>query len=151
VKLVVQRVLRASVRVDGETVGAIDRGLLILCGVARGDTRADADYLARKTIQLRVFDDADGKMNLAAGDLSASFLVVSQFTLYGDCAKGNRPSYIEAAPPEEGELGYERFVASLRALGARVQTGRFRAMMEVELVNEGPVTLLLESHGRTAP
>jgi len=149
VKLVVQRVRRACVRVAGETLAALDRGLLVLCGVAAGDTLFDADYLARKTLNLRVFDDAEGRMNLAAGEVGASFLVVSQFTLYGDCGKGNRPSYIEAAPPEEGERGYEAYVAALRALGAEVQTGRFRAMMEVELVNDGPVTLILESRGRT--
>lgn len=148
-KLVVQRVRRAAVRVAGETIAVLDRGLLILCGVAHGDTEADARYLARKTLQLRVFDDAAGKMNLAAGDVGARFLVVSQFTLYGDCSKGNRPSYIEAAPPEDGERGYEAYVAALRAEGADVQTGRFRAMMEVDLVNDGPVTLILESRGRT--
>ena len=147
-KLVVQRVRRAAVRVQGETIAAIERGLLILCGVARGDTLEDAHFLARKTLPLRVFDDADGKMNLSTREVGGSFLVVSQFTLYGDCSKGNRPSYIEAAPPEEGLQGYEAYVAALRALGAEVQTGRFRAMMEVELINDGPVTLLLESCGR---
>lgn len=150
-KLVVQRVQRAFVRVAGETVGSTGRGLLILCGVARGDTPEDARYLARKTAGLRIFDDAEGKMNLAPAEAGAEFLVVSQFTLYGDCAKGNRPSYIEAAPPGEGERGYEAYVAALRELGLEVQTGRFRAMMEVELVNDGPVTLILESRGRTAP
>lgn len=149
-KLVVQRVQRASVRVAGQTVGAIERGLLILCGVARGDTVEDALFLARKTVALRVFDDPAGKMNLSAGEVGGAYLVVSQFTLYGDCAKGNRPSYLEAAPPEEGERGYEAYVAALRSLGVDVQTGRFRAMMDVELVNDGPVTLLLESRGRTA-
>lgn len=149
-KLVVQRVRRAEVRVDGQVLASIGRGLLVLCGVAVGDTEEDARFLARKTHQLRVFDDAAGKMNLAPSEVGASFLVVSQFTLYGDCAKGNRPSYIEAAPPSEGEAGYEAYVAALRALGAEVQTGKFRAMMEVDLVNDGPVTLLLESRGRTA-
>lgn len=147
-RLVVQRVRRAAVRVDGGTVGGIERGLLVLCGVARDDTAEDARFLARKTWQLRVFDDAEGRMNLAAADIGAALLVVSQFTLYGDCGKGNRPSYIEAAPPEEGERGYEMFVDALRELGAPVETGRFRAMMDVELVNDGPVTLILESRGR---
>ena len=149
-KLVVQRVRRAAVRVNGETIAAMDRGLLILCGVARGDTLEDAKYLARKTVPLRVFDDAAGKMNLSTGEVGGTFLVVSQFTLYGDCTKGNRPSYIEAASPEEGQRGYEAYVAALRAWGADVQTGQFRAMMEVELVNDGPVTLILESCGRVS-
>lgn len=148
-KLVVQRVLRASVRVQGTLLASIERGLLILCGVAHGDTVEDARYLARKTQQLRIFDDAEGRMNLDAAAVGGAFLVVSQFTLYGDCAKGNRPSYIEAAPPAEGERGYEAYVAALRERGVVVQTGQFRAMMEVELVNDGPVTLLLESRGRT--
>lgn len=149
-KLVVQRVLRAVVRVQGERVAAIERGVLVLCGVAHGDTVEDARYLARKTRQLRIFDDAEGKMNLSPADVGGAFLVVSQFTLYGDCAKGNRPSYIESAPPAEGERGYEAYVAALREEGVSVQTGRFRAMMEVELVNDGPVTLILESRGRTS-
>jgi D-tyrosyl-tRNA(Tyr) deacylase len=147
-KLVVQRVLRAAVRIQGVRVAAIERGLLVLCGVAHGDTLEDALYLARKTRHLRVFDDADGKMNLAPSEVGGAFLVVSQFTLYGDCLKGNRPSYMESAPPDEGERGYEAFVAALRDGGGSVQTGRFRAMMEVELVNDGPVTLILESRGR---
>jgi len=149
-KLVVQRVLRAAVRVQGEHVASIDRGLLVLCGVAHGDTLEDARYLARKTRQLRIFDDADGKMNRSPADVGGAFLVVSQFTLYGDCTKGNRPSYLESAPPAEGEQGYEAYVAALREEGASVQTGRFRAMMEVELVNDGPVTLILESRGRAS-
>mgnify|MGYP001245961402 CR=1 FL=1 len=148
-KLVVQRVLRAAVRVEGVLLASIDRGMLVLCGVAHGDTVEDARYLARKTQQLRIFDDGGGKMNLAASDVGGAFLVVSQFTLYGDCVKGNRPSYIEAAPPADGERGYEAYVAALREGGAAVQTGQFRAMMEVELVNDGPVTLILESRGRT--
>ena len=150
-KLVIQRVRRASVQVEGVTLASIGRGLLILCGVARGDTVEDARYLARKTQQLRIFDDVQGRMNLAPSEVEAAFLVVSQFTLYGECGKGNRPSYLEAAPPEEGEQGYEQYVLALRELGVAVQTGKFRAMMEVELVNDGPVTLILESRGRTSP
>lgn len=150
-RLVVQRVRRAGVAVDGASIADIGRGLLILCGVARGDTGADAAFLARKAAQLRIFDDAEGRMNLAAAEVGAEFLVVSQFTLYGDCAKGNRPSYLEAAPPDEGERGYEAFVRELRAQVGDVQTGRFRATMSVTLENDGPVTLILESHGRAAP
>lgn len=150
-KLVVQRVRQARVTVDGTEIASIGAGALVLCGVARGDTAADASFLARKTAQLRIFDDAAGKMNLSAREVSGRFLVVSQFTLYGDCAKGNRPSYIDAAPPDEGEQGYEAFVRELRGQGMEVQTGRFGAHMIVHLENDGPVTLLLESHGRTAP
>lgn len=147
-KLVIQRVRRARVSVDGAEAGAIGRGAAILCGVARGDTVHDAAWLARKAAALRIFDDADGRMNLAIDSIQGAFLVVSQFTLYGDAAKGARPSYIEAAPPEEGERLYTEFVAQLRALGHRVATGIFRAMMLVEIENDGPVTILLESRGR---
>ena len=150
-KLVIQRVRRARVTVDGRETGAIGCGLAILCGVARGDTVHDAAWLARKAATLRVFDDAEGKLNLAIDAVSGAFLVVSQFTLYGDAIKGNRPSYLEAAPPEEGERGYLEFVAQLRALGHRVETGVFRAQMLVEIENDGPVTLIIESRGRTAP
>ncbi len=148
-KLVIQRVRRARVMVDGVEVGAIGRGAVVLCGVARGDTAHDAAWLARKTSQLRIFDDAEGRMNEAIPDEGA-FLVVSQFTLYGECIKGNRPSYIDAAPPEEGEAGYLEYVRALRALGHRVETGRFRAMMLVEIENDGPVTLIMESRGRAS-
>ena len=147
-KLVVQRVRRARVSVGGRDVASIDAGALILCGVARGDTPADAAFLARKTSALRIYDDANGKMNLALDAGAGAFLVVSQFTLYGDCAKGNRPSYIDAAPPEDGRRLYEEYVAQLRALGHRVETGEFGANMVVELENDGPVTLILESRGR---
>lgn len=149
-RLVIQRVSRAAVTVGGEVVAAIGAGAAVLVGVARGDTDHDARYLARKTAQLRIFDDAQGQLNHAIDAVGGSFLVVSQFTLYGDCRKGNRPSYIQAAGPEEGGRIYELFVEALRGLGHEVQTGRFQATMRVELVNEGPVTLLLESHGRTA-
>jgi len=144
-------VAEASVRVDGAVVGSIGRGLLVLCGVAAGDTLHDAAWLARKTVNLRIFDDADGKLNRSLAEAEGAVLAVSQFTLYGDAAKGNRPSYIEAAPPDEGERGYEAYLSALRELGARVETGRFRANMQVVLVNDGPVTLLLESRGRSAP
>jgi D-tyrosyl-tRNA(Tyr) deacylase len=144
-RAVVQRVSRAQVTVDGLVIGEIGRGLLVLLGVAQGDTHADAQQLADKTVQLRIFDDADGKMNLAVADVKGSILVVSQFTLLGDCRKGRRPSFIQAAPPELAEQLYEAFVAAIGVQGIPVQTGRFRAMMEVELVNDGPVTLLLDT------
>jgi D-tyrosyl-tRNA(Tyr) deacylase len=147
-KLVIQRVRRARVTVDGAEIAAIGPGALVLCGVARGDTAQDAAWLARKAAQLRVFDDAQGRLNESISSIKGSFLVVSQFTLYGDCSKGNRPSYIDAASPEDGETGYEEFVRQLRALGHEVKTGRYRALMAVELVNDGPVTLILESRGR---
>ncbi len=150
-KLVIQRVNRARVLVGDEAVAAIGCGFLILCGVGRGDTPADREYLARKTMNLRVFDDADGRMNLGPREVQAEFLVVSQFTLFADYARGNRPSYLDAAPPEEGEAGYEAFAALLREGGFVVQTGRFGAHMRIELENDGPVTLHLESQGRVSP
>lgn len=150
-KLVVQRVSRASVTIDGKVNGSIDRGAVVLCGVAQGDTEADAIWLAKKTSALRYFEDADGKMNLAMEAIGGAFLVVSQFTLYGECDKGNRPSFITAAPPDRGNQLYELFASELRKLGHRVETGIFGAMMDVEIHNDGPVTLILESKGRTAP
>ena len=132
----------------GQVVGQIGRGLLVLLGVEQDDTEADAQQLADKTIQLRIFDDADGKMNLALADVGGAMLVVSQFTLLGDCRKGRRPSFIQAAPPELAERLYETFVAAVGVQGIPVATGRFRAMMQVELVNDGPVTLLLDSRKR---
>ena len=135
-----QRVSRAAVRVDGATTGAIGPGLLVLLGVRRGDGEAEADRIASKLLALRVFDDDAGKMNLSVGDVDAEILCVSQFTLYGDARKGNRPSYVAAARPERAEPLYERFCARLDA-----ERGVFGAMMEVELVNDGPVTLLLEA------
>lgn len=145
VKAVLQRVSRASVTVDDAVVGQIGRGLLVLLGVEQGDTESDAQQLADKTVQLRVFDDADGKMNLALGDVGGAVLVVSQFTLLGDCRKGRRPSFIQAAPPEVAERLYEHFIAAIGVQKIPVQSGRFRAMMDVELVNDGPVTLILDS------
>ena len=147
-RLVVQRVLSARVTIDGAVAGEIARGFMVLCGVRRGDTPQDAEWLARKTAQLRVFEDAEGKMNLPLASMDGGILVVSQFTLYGDCAKGNRPSFIDAAAPADGEALYERYVAGLRAAGLRVETGRFGANMQVELINDGPVTLIVESSGR---
>ena len=132
-------------QVDGQTVGEIGPGLLVLVGVAQEDKEADAEYLARKVLSLRIFDDAGGKMNIAIGEASGAALVVSQFTLYGDARGQNRPSYIRAARPEEARRLYESFVEKLRAAGLRCETGRFQEMMEVELVNDGPVTILLDS------
>jgi D-tyrosyl-tRNA(Tyr) deacylase len=144
-RAVLQRVTRASVKVEGETVGEIACGLVVLLGVARDDTREDATYLVDKVVSLRVFDDAEGRMNLSIADAGGALLVVSQFTLYGDVRRGRRPSWVEAAPPEVAEPLYEFFVAEARSRGARVATGSFRRMMEVELVNDGPVTILLDS------
>ena len=144
-RLVVQRVKAASVKVDGKTVGEIGSGLLVFVGVSHDDTVADAAFLAKKTVNLRIFDDADGKMNWSVLDTGGDILAVSQFTLYGDCKKGNRPSYIEAAGPEKGLKLYDEYVKQLRELGPRVATGIFQAEMEVGLVNDGPVTLVLES------
>lgn len=143
-RAVVQRVSRAAVRVDGETVGAIERGFVVLAGFAPTDAEPALAWMAEKLSGLRVFGDAEGRMNLGIADIGGAMLVVSQFTLYGDASKGRRPSFVGAAPPEQAEVLYERFVALLRERGVRVETGRFRAMMDVELVNDGPVTLLLE-------
>ena len=144
-RAVLQRVTRARVRVGGETVGEIGPGLVVLLGVARDDTDGDARYLAEKTVALRVFDDAEGRMNRSVAEAGGGLLVVSQFTLYGDVRRGRRPSWVEAAPPELAEPLYEFFVAEARRSVARVETGSFRQMMEVELVNDGPVTILLDS------
>jgi len=145
VKVVAQRVSRARVRVGGQTVGEIGTGLLLLVGVGREDGERDAVWMADKVAGLRVFEDAEGKMNLSVTDAGGSILSVSQFTLYGDCRKGRRPSFAEAAPPGEARALYERFNDLLRAKGLKVETGVFGAMMEVELVNDGPVTLIVDS------
>lgn len=145
VRAVVQRVSEASCRVSGETVGAIGPGLVVLLGVGVGDTETDAAYLADKVLNLRVFPDEVGQMNRSALDVSGGLLVVSQFTLLGDVRKGRRPSYSEAAPPEEASRLYEHFVSMLRPSGLPVATGVFRASMDVVLVNQGPVTILLDS------
>jgi D-tyrosyl-tRNA(Tyr) deacylase len=133
------------VTVEKETVGSIGPGLLVLLGVAQEDNEAAADYLVDKVIGLRVFEDADGKMNLSVADAGGALLVVSQFTLYGDVRRGKRPSFDRAARPERANELYEYFVAKVRAAGLRCETGRFQAMMNVELVNDGPVTILLDS------
>lgn len=144
-RAVVQRVSRASVTVDGEITGKIGKGLLVLLGVSTDDEESDAVYLLDKIINLRIFEDAAGKMNLSLAETSGELLVVSQFTLYGDTRRGRRPSYIEAAAPEKANQLYEFFVAAARNQIGRVETGRFQAMMDVELVNDGPVTILLDS------
>ena len=144
-RAVVQRVTRASVTIDGEIAGEIEHGLVVLLGVARDDTKEDADYLAPKIIALRIFDDAEGRMNVSLKDSGGGLLIVSQFTLYGDVRRGLRPSWSDAAAPEIAEPLYDYFVESSRKLLGRVETGSFRKMMQVELVNDGPVTLLLDS------
>ena len=148
-KLVVQRVKQASVTVEGETISTIGQGLLVLVGVSHSDTPFDARYLAGKTSRLRIFEDADGTMNLSVADVAGEVLSVSQFTLYGDCTKGNRPSFINAARPEQGETLFNEYVHALDKLGFPPNTGKFGADMKVDLLNDGPVTLMLESTGRT--
>ncbi len=145
VRAVVQRVSRAEVRVDGQVVGRIARGLCALVAAGDDDTGDDVRYLVEKVVGLRVFADDQGQMNRALADVGGALLVVSQFTLFGDCRKGRRPSFVKAMAPEPAEKLYEQFVASARASGVPVETGRFRAMMDVELVNDGPVTLLIDS------
>jgi D-tyrosyl-tRNA(Tyr) deacylase len=144
-RAVVQRVKEGSVKVDNETIGRIGQGLLVLLGVAKGDTPSDADYLANKIVNLRIFEDDDAKMNRSLMSISGKMLVVSQFTLLGDCRKGRRPSFVAAAGPQKALELYEDFVQQVRRLGIPVETGRFQAMMEVALINDGPVTLVLES------
>lgn len=147
-RLVLQRVKQASVSVAGEVIGQIGSGLLVFVGVAAEDTPADADLLVKKIVELRIFEDDAGKMNLAAPDVGAAFLVVSQFTLLGDCRKGRRPSFDAAADPAKGEKLYNYFVERLKARQVPVQTGRFRAMMDVALINDGPVTFILDSSNK---
>jgi D-tyrosyl-tRNA(Tyr) deacylase len=144
-RAVVQSVTRASVTIDGEVVGEIGNGLVVLLGIARDDTKDDADYLVPKIGALRIFDDADGKMNRSLKDIDGGLLIVSQFTLYGDVRSGLRPSWSDAAAPEIAEPLYDYFVESSRKLLGKVETGSFRKMMLVELVNDGPVTILLDS------
>ncbi len=144
-RAVVQRVSRAEVRVNGKVVGQIGQGLVVLVAVGAGDSIEDGRALAEKIVNLRIFDNEAGRMDQSVLEAGGSVLCVSQFTLYGDCRKGRRPSYDRAAPPEAAQPLYESFVASLRAFGVKVETGQFQAMMEVELTNDGPVTLLLES------
>ena len=144
-RALVQRVSRAKVTVNREIAGEIGPGLLVLLGVGTGDSRADADYLADKTVGLRIFEDPGGKMNLSVVDIGGAVLAVSQFTLYGDVRRGKRPSFGGAAPPQSARELYEYFVEKIRAAGLRCETGRFQEIMQVELVNEGPVTILLDS------
>jgi D-aminoacyl-tRNA deacylase len=144
-RAVLQRVSRSSVEVEGKCVGRIGPGWLVLLGVERGDTEAEAAWIAEKVLNLRAFEDDQGKMNRSVVEAGGGILIVSQFTLLGDCRKGRRPSFVEAAPPEEAERLYQVFVAAAAGQGARVETGRFRAHMDVALVNDGPVTLLLDS------
>jgi D-tyrosyl-tRNA(Tyr) deacylase len=144
-RAVVQRVNQSSVKTNGETVGRIGRGLLVLLGVAREDSVEDANYLADKIINLRIFEDETGKMNRSLLETGGELLAVSQFTLLADCRKGRRPSFIAAADPAKATELYEKFVERVRRKGVAVQTGRFRAMMEVALINDGPVTVIIES------
>jgi D-tyrosyl-tRNA(Tyr) deacylase len=144
-RALIQRVIRAEVRVEGTVVGSIGQGMLVLFGVASGDTEQNADYLADKLIHLRIFPDDAGKMNRSALDSRAAFLVVSQFTLYGDCRRGRRPGFDAAASPERARELYEYFTRRIRESGLETQTGVFQAHMEVELINDGPVTFLVES------
>lgn len=144
-RAVIQRVAKASVEISNEVVGEIDAGLLVLLGVARGDANTDADYLAEKIVNLRVFDDDDGKMNRSLLETGGAVLVVSQFTLYGDVRRGRRPSYSDAAEPEKANALYQYFVERVRSFGVKVETGVFQAMMKVSLTNDGPVTILLDS------
>jgi D-tyrosyl-tRNA(Tyr) deacylase len=144
-RAVVQRVSRAKVTIGSEITGQIGLGLLVLLGVGAGDTQADADYLAEKIIALRIFEDSGGKMNLSVVEVGGAILAVSQFTLYGDARRGRRPSFDRAAPPARARELYEYFVERIRIVGLRGETGRFQETMQVELVNEGPVTILLDS------
>jgi len=144
-RAVIQRVKKSSVKTGDEIVGQIGRGLLVLLGVAKTDSDRDADYLANKIVNLRIFEDEAGKMNRSLLEFGGELLAVSQFTLLADCSKGRRPSFIAAAEPDKAVALYEKFVAAVRQRGVTVQTGRFRAMMEVALINDGPVTVIIES------
>lgn len=144
-RAVIQRVSRANVTVADELIGEIGKGLVVLVGIGRDDTKVEAAYLVDKIAALRIFDDDDGKMNLSVKDVDGGLLIISQFTLYGDVRRGLRPSWIDAAPPEVAEPLYDFFVRQARAAVADVATGKFQAMMQVELVNDGPVTILLDS------
>ncbi len=147
-KALLQRVTRASVSVGGEVVGRIGQGLVVFVGVASGDTEKDAQYLAQKTVSLRIFSDEEGRFNLSALDIKGELLVVSQFTLLADTRKGRRPSFIEAASSAQAEEIFERFVEQARATGLRVETGRFQQYMQVEIHNDGPVTIMLDSRDK---
>lgn len=151
-KLVVQRAASARVMVENRIVGAINRGLVVLVGIHENDTEAEAQWLARKLVRLRIFEDEHGKMNISAADIGGGLLLISQFTLYGDVRKGTRPSFIGAAKPEKGERLYDAFVAEVARLHTRgpVETGTFGAMMQVELINDGPVTLVMEKESSSS-
>jgi D-tyrosyl-tRNA(Tyr) deacylase len=144
-RVVIQRVSEASVSVEGRVTGSIGRGLLVLVGVAKGDQASDAEFLVEKTVGLRIFPDEEGKMNLSVADVGGALLIVSQFTLYGDCSRGRRPSFDRAAGAENARVLYEYFVRAVRDRGLTVETGVFQAMMSVHLVNDGPVTLIIDS------
>lgn len=144
-RAVIQRVSRASVKVDGIIQGEISQGILVLLGIRGGDTKTDLQWLAEKIVHLRIFEDQQGKMNRSLADIGGEMLIISQFTLYGDCRKGRRPGFSSAAPPEIAEPLYQQFIEEVRDRQVRVATGIFQATMEVELVNDGPVTLLLDS------
>ncbi len=144
-RIVIQRVKKAEVRVERKVVGKIDLGMVVLLGISKEDSEGEAEYLINKIVQLRIFEDRDGKMNCSALDVGAEFLVVSQFTLYGSCSKGRRPSFDKAAPPKKAEMLYVYFVEQLKKKNVKVETGRFQAMMEVDLINNGPVTFVLET------
>jgi D-aminoacyl-tRNA deacylase len=146
-RAVIQRVSQAKVLVDGGEVARIKEGILALVAISHQDTEKDLQWMARKIIELRIFDDAQGKLNLSLQDAGGQLLIVSQFTLYGDCRKGRRPSYTQAAPPSEAQKRYQQFIEIVRQWIPDVQTGQFQAMMEVALVNSGPVTLILDSSG----
>ena len=148
-KALLQRVTEASVSVAGELVGRIGQGLVVFVGVADGDTEKDAQYLAQKTVNLRIFADEEGKFNLSILDIEGEFLLVSQFTLLSDTRKGRRPSFIEAAPPQRAEELFNYFVEQVSTMGLKVETGRFQQYMQVEIHNDGPVTILLDSRDKT--
>ena len=150
-RVLVQRVHSASCTIDGQVTGAIDEGLLLLAGVTHDDTEPEAKLLAGKALNLRIFNDPEGKMNLSVTDIQGGLLSISQFTLYGDCRKGRRPSFIKAAPPEQGDRLYQFFNTSLMESGLRVATGKFGAMMDIQLINNGPVTIMLDSEDFMKP
>ncbi|TKB08450.1 D-aminoacyl-tRNA deacylase [Desulforhopalus sp. IMCC35007] len=144
-RVIVQRVSRAQVSVEGQVIGAIQRGLLVFVGIRKEDTEKDLQWLADKIIHLRIFEDTEGKMNKSLADIEGEMLIISQFTLYGDCRKGRRPGFSNAAPPLHAEPLYQQFITEIKTKGIKVATGVFQADMQVELINDGPVTLLLDS------
>lgn len=147
-RAVIQRVSRASVTVDGAITGAIDRGLLVFLGVGKDDTQADINFIADKIVNLRIFEDADGKMNLSVSDIGGAVLLISQFTLFGDCRKGRRPDFTAAGPPDMANQLYEQTIAAIKARGIPVESGIFAAHMDIDTLNDGPVTLILDTAKR---